>query len=408
MKLAENNKKILNKDNKATLALFFIQPFIAFLFAISHLKSKYSFIVIFLFFVLFGFTFLAENQNADSYDYINEFNQYRSLGSIQYKNDIKDFFTFESNIKDIYTVTSYFIVSKLTSNYHILMALWAFVFSFFYMKSFRFFVILPDFKKSIIVSLLAFLFLYSNNIFNINGVRFYTAAWIAVYIIFEIIVNENYKYALLSIFTPLIHTSYYFFIGLIIIYLLTRKFEKVWVVLFFVSFFISEISIQLIQNFKEYMPTAIQNMIWSYTREEAIIEKQVILENLPLYAKILNKLPSYFINLLMFVFIYFNKRIRLFRTGHQIYVFLLIWMSFVNFTMAIPSLGGRFIALSLPFICYLSLMTFRYIPILPKLIYLIPFVYSYSLFYWFRNMISVTDPYLIISVFPHIIVKNLF
>lgn len=408
-----NNKKIASKlltekdNNKETLGIFFIQPFIAFLFAISQLKSKYSFTVIFLFFVLFGLTFLAQNESADSYHYIKEFNQYYLYGSNQYESDINDFFTFESNIKDIYTITSYFIVSRFTDNYHILMALWAVVFSIFYLKSFRFFVNRPEFNKSLVVSLLAFLFLYSNNIFNINGVRFWTAAWVAVYVVFEIIVNKNYKFAALSLITPLIHTSYLYFVAVLIIFLLTRKFDKVWVVLFFVSFFVSEISIQLVQNYQEYLPQAIQNMIWSYTADENLAEKQNILENLPLYARILNSLPRYFLNLLMFVFVYYNKRIGLFKKGHVFFVFLLVWMTFVNFTMAIPSFGSRFIVLSVPFICYLSLLTFRYIPILPKLIYLIPFVYSYSILYWFRLIFSVTDPYLIISVFPHIVIKNL-
>lgn len=410
MRVTENKTPanlLPEKDNKATLALFFVQPFIAFLIAITQLKSKYSFTVLFLFFVLFGFTFIAQNESADSYHYINEFNQYIFSGSNQFETDIKDFFTFESNIKDIYVVTSYFIVSSLTDNYHILMALWAVVFSFFYLKSFRFFVDRLEFKKSVVVFLLAFLFLYSNNIFNINGVRFWTAAWVAVYIVFEIIVNKNYKFALLSLITPLIHTSYLFFIVVLVIFLLTRKFEKVWVVLFFISFFVSEISIQLVQNYQEYLPQALQNMVWSYTADINLEERTKVVENLPLYAKILNSLPRYFLNLLIFVFIYHNNRIKLLKTGHVVFVFLIIWMSFVNFTMAIPSFGGRFIVLSIPFICYLSLVTYKYIPVLPKLIYLIPFVYSYSILYWLRNMILVTDSYLIISVFPHIVIKNL-
>lgn len=402
------NKKLIGKiNNKEILAIFFIQPFIAFLMAITRLKSKYSFTVIFLFFVLFGFTFLAQNQSADSYRYIKEFNKYIFSGVTHYQNDIKDYFTFESNIKDIYVITSYYLISRFTDNYHILMALWAAVFSFFYLRAFRFFVDRPEFKKSLVVSLLAFLFLYSNNIFNINGIRFWTAAWVAVYIVFEVIVNKNYKFVALSLVTPLIHTSYLFFVLVLAFYLLTRKFEKVWIVLFIISFFVSEISIQLIRNYQEYMPQAIQNMIWSYTADENLANRQNIVENVPLYARILDSLPRYFINLMLFVFIYNNKQISLFKKGNLVFVFLLIWMSFVNFTMAIPSFGGRFIVLAVPLICYLSLLTYRKISILSKFIYLIPFVYSYSILYWVRNMITVVDPYLLISVFPHIVIKNL-
>lgn len=402
-----NEMRASRKDNKETLAIFFIQPFIAFLCAISQLRNKYSFAVIFLFFVLFGFTFLAQNESFDSFRYVQQFYQYIPYDLAQYQHDLADFFTLKSKVKDLYVISSYFIVSKFTSNYHVLMALWAMVFSFFCLKSFRFFVDRPEFGKSLAVFLLAFLFLSSNSIFNINGVRFWTAAWVAVYVVFEIIVNGNYKFIALSLLTPLIHISYLFFVGVLIVFLLARKFENVWILLFFVSFFVSEISIRLFQNYQEHLPLVIQNMIWSYAAEENLAEHQRILERIPLYAKILNSLPRYFINLLMVVFIGYYKRMWLFKNGRVIFVFLLIWLSFVNFTMSIPSFGSRFIVLSVPFVCYLGLLTYKHIPMLPKLIYLIPVVYSYSILYWCRAMISVTDPCLIISVFPHIIIKNL-
>lgn len=401
--------KISTKEKgKGALALFFLHPFAAFLLALNNLKSRSSFIVIFLFFILFGYTFIAQNEAADSFRYIEKFNIYKNLGFTQYIYDIKEFFSFESNIKDIYEISTYYFVSRFTGNYHFLMALWAVVFSFFYLKSFRFFVLRPEFKKSLFVSLLAFLFLYSNNIFNINGVRFWTAAWVAVYVIFEIVVNKNYRFIALSLITPLIHISYLFFVAVLIIFLLTRRYEKLWVILFFVSFFVAEISVELVQNYQQYLPQALQNMIWSYTISENMEERQNIIENAPLYARILNSLPRYFYNVLMFVFIYNKKRFRAFKDATVVFTFLLVWMSFVNFTMAIPSFGGRFIVLSIPFICYLSLLTFSYIRILPKLIYLIPFIFSYSILYWVRNMITVTDPYLFISIFPHIFLKNLF
>jgi hypothetical protein len=411
MKATENmksaDKNHAGKNNQKTLAVFFIQPFIAFLLAISQLKSKYSFVVIFSFFVLFGFTFLAQNESFDSFRYIERFHQCIPYDLVQYQHDIADFFTFKSKIKDLYVITSYFIVSRFTDNYHVLMALWAAVFSFFCLKSFRFFVNCPEFEKSLAVFLLAFLFLSSNSIFNINGVRFWTAAWVAVYVVFEMIVNKNYKFTALALLTPLIHISYLFFVGVLIVFLLTRKFENIWMLLFFVSFFVSEISIQLFRNYQEHLPPFIQSVIWSYAAEENLAEHRRVIEQIPLYAKILNSLPRYFLNLMMFVFITNYKRMWLFKSGRVVFIFLLIWLSFVNFTMAIPSFGSRFIALSVPFVCYLGLLTYRHIPMLPKLIYLIPVVYSYSILYWCRAMISVTDPYLIISVFPHIVIKNL-
>lgn len=405
IELLGEDKKVRNE--RIRLLLFFISPFAAFILALNSLKSKFSFTIIFLFFVLFGLTFIAQNKSADSYRYIEDFNSYKHVSTSQYINDLKAFFTFESDIKDIYTISSYYLVSRITANYHILMSLWAIVFSFFFLKAFRFFVDRPEFKKSLVVSLLAFLFIYSNNIFNINGVRFYTAAWIAVYAIFEIVVNKNYKFILLALITPLIHLSYITFVGVLLTYILTIKYDKFWAIIFFISFFVSEISIVLIQNTNQFLPPILQNMIWNYMDESNLNERLSSVENLPLYAKILNSLPHYFINALMFLFVFKAKYIKSFPETRNVFIFLLIWLSFTNFTMAIPSFGGRFIQLSIPLLMYLCLVLYSRIPLLRKIIYLIPIVFSYSILYWVRNMITVTDPFLLISIFPHILFKNL-
>lgn len=405
VELLGEDKKVRNE--RIRLLLFFIYPFAAFILALNSLKSKFSFIIIFLFFVLFGLTFIAQNKSADSYHYVEDFNSYKKVSTSQYINDLKAFFTFQSNIKDIYTISSYYLVSRITANYHILMALWAIVFSFFFLKAFRFFVDRPEFKKSLVVSLLAFLFIYSNNIFNINGVRFYTAAWIAVYAIFEIVVNKNYKFVFLALITPLIHISYVSLVGVLLIYVLTIKYDKFWAILFFISFFMSEISIVLIQNTNQFLPLALQNMVWDYTEGSNLLKRMDSFNTLPLYAKILTSLPRYYINFLMFVLIFNSKYIKSLPEARYVYVFLLIWLSFTNFAIAIPSFGARFITIAIPLITYICLLCYSKISSLPKLIYLIPFVFSYQILYWFRDIITVTDPFLIISLFPHLLIKNL-
>jgi hypothetical protein len=300
------------------------------------------------------------------------------------------------------------LVSRLTPNYHILMALWAIVFSLFFLKAFLFFVKRPEFGKSLISALLAFIFIFSNNIFNINGVRFYTAAWIAVYTLFEIIINKNYRFIFLAFLTPMIHLSFINFVFVLLLYLILIKNEKFLVIVFIISFFISEMSLDIIRDNAELLPQFVQHTVWDYAEESNLKTRTEYFETLPLYARILAKLPMYYINALMFIFIFNSKKFNFNHTAKSVYLFLLVWLSFTNFTIMIPSFGVRFIVISIPFISYLCLLTYTRIPLLSKFIYLIPIVYSYQVLYWYRDMITVTDPYLILSVFPHIIIKSLF
>lgn len=398
----------LKRDNWEAVLLFFIHPFMAFILAISNLQKKSSFLVLLLFFTLFGYTFIAQSPTIDSFRYVEEFNSYKYITTPHFLNDLRDYFTLNSNLKDIYAASSYYLISRISSNYHILMCLWAFIFSIFFLKAFRFFVDRPEFKRSLPVFLLTFLFIYSNNIFNINGVRFYTASWIMVYTIFEIVIYKNYKYLILAFITPLIHIAFLSVIGVFMLYLITCRYEIFWVFIFIISFFISQISLELVQSYQGYAPKIIQNLIWSYSAVSNVQDRLSDIEILPLYAQIFNALPRYFINLLMFIFVFKRKLVNSLPEMQSIYILLLVLLSFSNLTMSIPSFGARIITIVVPVMLYLCLISYSKISLLNKLLYLIPLVYSYSLLYWVRYMILVTDPMLLISIFPQIITKYLY
>ncbi|KAF0236573.1 MAG: hypothetical protein FD181_2624 [Prolixibacteraceae bacterium] len=389
------------------LSIFVIWPFGAFLFSLKNLKSKSSFLIFFLFCVLFGYTFIAKNKSFDSYKYVEDFNYTKNYTTTNYTSEIKEYLTFDSRIKDIYVLTCNFLVSRISHNYHFLFGLFAIIFAYFYLKSFRFLVDRPEFSFSVISYILAFLFTFSNPIFNINGVRFYTAAWIAVFSLFQITINKNNRYLLLAAITPLIHISYLSVLGVILLYLLLKKYEKAWIIAYLTSFFVTNIAIENVGFLKEFAPASIQHLIWAYTEGTNLYERLSEFGNLPMYAKVLNILPNIFLNGLMIVFIYNRKKIKNNIEAFTVFMFLLVWMTFVNFTWGIPSFGARFLALSIPFIVYLILITRKQISVLTKLTYLIPIVFSYPILYWVRNMISISDPYLYLSNLVHLVIKNL-
>ncbi len=391
---------------RGLILLFFIHPFSSFLLALYNLKSKYSFTVLLLFFVLFGYTFIAQNETADSFRYVEDFNYYKEVSANKYQSDIKEYLTFDSTIKDIYTISTYFLISKISDSYHLLFALWSLVFSFFFLKSFRFLIYQKEWNKTLIPIIIAFLFLFSNPITNINGVRFWTAAWIAVYATFEIVINKNLRYVALALITPLIHISYLIYFAVLLVYLFSIKYDKIWAVIFIISFFAGTITLEFVQTYKNILPPLLQNMVFSYTESETALQRIDGL-TLPLYARILTSLPHYFINLLIFIFIVKSKVIKQNKEAYSGFLFLLVWMSFVNFTMPIPSLGGRYLALGIPFIMYLCLILYKKIPQIKRLILFAPLIYSYVIFQWLRFINSIIDYDLLYSFFPHLLIKNL-
>lgn len=186
-----------NSDKALKIILFLISPFIAFLYSLRTIKTKSSYVVFFLFCVFFGLSFSVsagkdEHNRADGASYREKFELYKYVSDSEFYNRFNEYFTFEEGAKDYYFDTVAFYVSRVTDNYHIMFMVFAIVFAYFGLKSLRFLTSEPKFDASLSCLILVYLFMI-NQIFNINGVRFWTAAWIGVYCIFQIFRNGNKK-----------------------------------------------------------------------------------------------------------------------------------------------------------------------------------------------------------------------
>ena len=373
---------MMKKNDKADtiikIGLFLISPFISFLYSLRNMKAKSSYVVFFLFCVFFGMAFtVGENYTGDSVRYIQQFKEITNYENSKYFEMLDSYREFDEGKKDFYFITIAFIVSRITSNYHALFAVLAMFFAFFQLKSFRFLTNEEKFNTSFTVFLLAFIFIFSNSIFHINGVRFWTATWVGVYCIFKIFRNNNKKYFLLAFITPFIHVSFFAYLFVIAIAYFTKKYERFWMVMLLISIPISEVSIGVAQGMESILPPFISKVIRSYTDVQYIEMRQ---EASVWYVQVFRFLEQTIVCILMLFFYQNKKQIKLLAPqAMSIYSFLLVWITFVNFTMAIPSLGVRFFWTSIPFIVYIWLVAFnskKYRPLL--YIFLVCFSYSFS------------------------------
>ena len=234
------------------------------------------------------------------------------------------------------------------------------------------------------------LFTY-NQIFNINGVRFWTAAWIAVYSVLQVFYNNNKRYLILSALTPFVHGSYFLFLIVIVVTLISRYYKKLWAVFFVLSFAFSTVAVDVFNVVVDYLPSFMSNQAAAYLDEWTIAEyNNQVGTGFWVIGKTFTALEKIYINVLVIVMI-INRRLINDKHADALFAFLLVLVSMANFTMPIPSVGTRFLRVCFPFI---ALLFAQYMPErrYKVLVYLFPFVFVFSFYYMVLNYFEVVGP----------------
>ena len=396
-----------NSGNK--IFLFLLNPFISAIVSLKNIRDGNSHRILYLWFLVFGIGFCATNEAADSFRYVEDFMMESQYTWGRYLQEVREWATFESNIKDIYTLTINVLVGQFTRNYHWTYLVYAAVFGFFYIKSLKIFLKHQMIRNEIVFYALLFMFCYSNPIFNINGVRFWTAAWIGVYVALNLFVERKYRMIPLLILMPLVHGSSVIWVAIMMASLLLSRFQKVTIGLYLASSFVSAVSYLNILNDYSYMlPQFMQNQIWSYTESEMALERMAgISQYGAAYADFLIALPGYFQILLCILLILNRREINQNKEAGILMTVMLALAAITNFLSGIPSMG-RFKAFVIPFLVIVWSMNHDVLKKYDKVFYAIPILYAYSLLYWYRHMSSVTELYLYIFPAPLTAINYLF
>lgn len=390
--------------------LFILNPFLSGVTSLKDIRDGVSHKFLYLWFLIFGVGFCAVYEGADSFYYVENFMIEHSYTWSQYYAQINEYLTFESNIKDIYTLTVNFLVGRFSDNYHWTYFIYAAVFGFFYIKSLRIFLKHNTINNELLFYLLLFIFCFSNPIFNINGVRFWTAAWVGVYAGLKAVVDKKLHYLILLIITPFIHGTFPIWIALILLALFLGRFNKIWKVLFVASSFVSAVSfLSVLDNIVDFLPQFMQNQIWSYTQSESALKKisGEIIESMPLYAQIFTALPKYFTLFISYLVVFNSKLFTADSTSSRLFNVFVVLSTITNFLSSIPSMG-RFQYMVIPFLVILWSMNYQKHKHLDRYFKLIPIVYCYALLYWFRHMNSITELYLYVFPAPLTVINYLF
>lgn len=391
------------------LTLFLLNPFLSAISSLKDIRDGVSYRFLYLWFLVFGIGFCAVSEAADSFRYVEDFMIESRYSFAQYMAEIRDYLTFESNIKDIYTLTVNYIVGQFTNNYHWTYLLYAAVFGYFYIKSLKIFLRHQRVTNDIVFYVLLFMFCYSNPIYNINGVRFWTSAWIGVYVALNIFVEKDYKKTPLLVLMPLIHGSSVIWVAIMGAAFLMRRFQKVVIVLYIASLFVSAVSyLNILSNYSYMLPQFMQNQIWSYTESEMALRRLAgHSEYGAAYADFLIALPGYFLIFLSSLLIINRKEINQNKDASRLLTTMLALAAITNFLSSIPSMG-RFNALVIPLLIIVWSSNYTILSKYDKYFYAVPFIYAYSLLYWFRRMNAITEIYLYLFPAPLTAINYLF
>jgi hypothetical protein len=381
-------------DKAIKVILFIISPFFSFLYSLRRMNTRSSYIVFFLFAAFFGMAFTVDNYWAEGvmdgvsyrmgFEYDHEY-----MSFSDYIDGLEVFFTFDVGKKDYYYDTVSFFISRVTGNYHVMFMVLAMIFACFMLKSLRFLTSEEKFNYSIASLILAYLFT-TNQIFNINGVRMWTAAWVGVYALFQIFRNNNKRYFLLLLITPLFHGSFWILIAVTFLAYFFMRFNKVWTVLFVISFFVGSIAVELLQNLSDHLPAFLQRLVDSYTDSEYI--DKVADQGITFLGvkQPTVKFPRFYVNAMIFLFIKESSIIKENLKTKHLYMFLLVFMTFVNFTLAVPSLGSRYFNLAYPLVAYIWLVNFKDIKY-QKFLYSMVIVFAYIIYLQINQYLRVLD-----------------
>ena len=182
----ERNIKVVDNEKSKGLKfiLFLISPLLSLIYSLNSLNSKSSRVVIFLFCLFFGLAFtvtdIRTEGSPDGITYRSQFQDYHGISKEAYQQTAQEYFTFSGVVKDFYADTMAYVVSRFTDNYHIFFMVIAMVFAFFQIKTLKYLTDNNNFVAGVTCLLLVFLFTFVS-IKNINGLRFWTAYWIACY-----------------------------------------------------------------------------------------------------------------------------------------------------------------------------------------------------------------------------------
>lgn len=336
------DSQISATSSKNYLLLFVIWPFLAMITAMVNYGQKEARKVIYIFLIYYGLTFFIDFEHY--YDAVGSALRLQKNAALPFSDFFKivsGLYTSDTSV-DIVEPFISFVVSRFTNQHNLLFGIYSAVFGFFYLKSIN---LLHDQYRlkpgwNVVVFLSFFILIIP--ITNISGFRYYTASWIFFYGAYHVILNRDTKYLLIALASSLVHFSFLSANAILIIYFFAGNRNLVYMPIVILSFVLPQVMSPVFKSLALRFAGPLQARYQGYASEAYLSEIQGSYENASWFLTLSTDLVFYY---LIFAIIFIRIKYRYLNKENfekNLFSFLLLFLSFVNFGMAIPSFGGRF------------------------------------------------------------------
>lgn len=328
--------------------LLIIAPFFALVLAFRNYTYTWSKNLVWLFIIFYGYTFVVSNDEQDANRYVAD------LVSFSKKeiNSPSDFllllYSDNTNFVDVAQPLLTFLVSRITDNGRILFAAFGLVFGYFYSRNIWRLLSYTDgkIKREALPFLILFIFVVA--IWQINGFRFYTATHIFVYGLFFIVEKRRNKGLLFCALSVFVHFSFLLPLLILAIYLIIGNRIVLSAILYFSSFFISQVSPDFLRSYSDLLPAVFQERSDGYTSDEYLEVRKKLKAKGRWFLEGRTLIVVYMTNLvLLVIFFRYFKLLQQNKVSAGMLTFGLLFFAFANLLLEIPSVGARFQGVSL-------------------------------------------------------------
>lgn len=385
-----------------SLIFFVIWPFGALIVALNRYKLRESKLIVYLFIIFFGFTFVYSNEDLDSSRYAEYFTIVAKLNYSEFVNSFFQFSYLTEGELDFAKPIFAFMSSRFSNDPRVYFGLISIFFGYFYLKSVSLFYNI--YQKSRSLNTLFFLIFFTfilNPVFNINGFRFYTAVWIFFYGTYYFVYHNKRKYMGFCFLSVFFHFSFIIPVFILLLYNLIGIKNKLYYLFFILSLIVSEAFIGFSVETTQYLPTALSEKSNVYLNIDSYAVSQT---RGILYVIIVDKAIKFY-----FLILFFHTRIKsrkIIRSleVEKIYSFSLLFIAVSNVISIIPSVG-RFTVLFYMFALLYVVLVYQHLNIkkINWLIFLGVFPFLMGLSVVLKLGMDVTNPYLLTLLpFPYI------
>jgi hypothetical protein len=341
------------KSRTFSFFLFVLWPFAGFVYSLKDVSNKQLKLVVLAFFLLYGYRFNSKNEEMDSFRYAEDFKSASTQSFTNLFTKLSDVYRDEFNTDPMIHVINYSL-SRVGDYSWILFTGFALIFGYFFLRflSHVWKVVKSETEIDVTIFVLFFSLATVNFISNINGFRFYTASWVFLCGILEMVSSERKGTGLILCFSSILfHGSFYLPNFILWFYLVLGN--RVWLYslfcflsLSFSSFFNERVT-SFFVNFSFGTYDGLDNKNKAYSDTQYLEEIQQASQDLAWYVKYsVDFNNALMIGLAFFLILMYwlNKHEFKLITGHfSLLNFSILSFSVVNLISVVPIFGRFYI-----------------------------------------------------------------